>query len=77
MCTVSTVTCQHLFLAVCPICIDDFKNPTKTKCGHMFCKDCIEKALQYDSYCPTCKKPLRPITGKQPLGGTMTHTVQF
>lgn len=61
----------------CPICLDVFKMPLKTKCGHMFCKGCIEEALRHDSYCPTCKKPLRPITGKQPPGGTMTSLVCF
>ena len=63
-----------LFLE-CPICLDVFKMPVKTKCGHVFCKGCIEEALRHDPYCPTCKKPLRSITGKQPLGGTMTHVV--
>ena len=64
-----------LFLE-CPICLDVFKTPIKTKCGHVFCKGCIEEALRHDPYCPTCKKPLRSITGKQPVGGTMTTSVR-
>jgi deltex-like protein len=59
----------------CPICLEKFKSPVKTKCGHVFCKECIDKALEYDPYCPNCKKPLRAITGKQPTGGTMTFSV--
>ena len=59
----------------CPICLDGLKTPTKTKCGHQFCSACLSKALQYDPYCPTCKHVLRPIVGKQPRGGQMTHRV--
>jgi deltex-like protein len=58
----------------CPICLEKLKSPLKTNCGHTFCKDCLEKALEYDPYCPSCKTPLREITGKQPPGGTMTHS---
>ena len=59
----------------CPICLEAFKNPKETKCGHKFCTSCIQKALSYDPYCPSCKTPLRSIIGKQPPGGTMTHKV--
>ena len=62
-------------LLACPICLEAFKNPTKTSCGHAFCSGCLNKALQYDPYCPTCKKPLRTIVGKQPKGGRMSHRV--
>ena len=60
---------------ICPICLDEFTNPTRTKCGHQFCSGCLEKALKYDPFCPTCKQALRPIIGKQPQGGQMTHRV--
>ena len=59
----------------CPICLDGFKYPTRTKCGHQFCSSCLSKAMQYEPYCPTCKHVLRPIVGKQPQGGQMTQKV--
>ena len=59
----------------CPICLDTFTNPKHTRCGHKFCSGCLEKALKFDPFCPTCKQALRTIIGKQPVGGTMTHKV--
>ena len=61
--------------ADCPICLEVFKDPIKTKCGHKFCSTCLEKSLYYDPYCPICKKPLRSIVGKQPPNGTMSYQV--
>ncbi|XP_011022394.1 PREDICTED: polyadenylation factor subunit 2-like isoform X2 [Populus euphratica] len=39
----------------CPICMDEMKEATSTKCGHVFCKSCIEKALAVQKKCPTCR----------------------
>ncbi|KAJ6414950.1 hypothetical protein OIU84_003871 [Salix udensis] len=39
----------------CPICMDEMKEATSTKCGHVFCKNCIEKALAVQKKCPTCR----------------------
>jgi hypothetical protein len=48
----------------CPICYnklnsrkaDDFEDPVKTPCGHMFCKDCIFKWLGKGTRtCPCCR----------------------
>jgi len=60
---------------ICPICLDVFKNPVRTKCGHQFCSACLSKAIQYEPYCPTCKHVLQPIVGKQPQGGRMSQMV--
>ena len=65
-----------IFNSDCAICLERFTSPVKTKCGHIYCKKCIERALQFDPYCPTCKTPLRSVTGKQPHGGSMTHLVK-
>ena len=59
----------------CPICLSDFTDPFKTKCGHVFCRHCISEALQHSSFCPTCKAALRAIVGNQPVGGTMNVQV--
>ncbi|XP_063955642.1 uncharacterized protein LOC129262612 [Lytechinus pictus] len=45
----------------CPLCLSDFKNPTLLRCGHTFCKVCLE---DYDEQqygrnymeCPVCRK---------------------
>ncbi|KAF9686001.1 hypothetical protein SADUNF_Sadunf03G0113100 [Salix dunnii] len=42
-------------LFCCPICMDEMKEATSTKCGHVFCKNCIEKALAVQKKCPTCR----------------------
>lgn len=44
---------ENLF---CPICKTPFLNPHSTKaCGHTFCKDCLEHALQLRHACPICR----------------------
>ncbi|KAL0104028.1 hypothetical protein PUN28_017012 [Cardiocondyla obscurior] len=43
----------------CTICEKIMKEPTKIRCGHSFCKTCIEKILQKKSaHCPICKDSL-------------------
>ena len=61
--------------AECPICLSGFKDPVKTKCGHSFCRGCINEAVQHSPYCPSCKTAIRTIVGSQPNGGKMTVKV--
>ncbi|KAL0119376.1 hypothetical protein PUN28_007710 [Cardiocondyla obscurior] len=43
----------------CTICEELMKEPTKTRCGHSFCKTCIGRILQRKSaHCPICKTSL-------------------
>jgi hypothetical protein len=43
----------------CPICYDDFINPSITPCcSNKFCFDCITMALNNKSQCPLCKAEL-------------------
>ena len=41
---------------LCGICYDEYVNPTLTKCGHIYCYDCIKQALEYKKECPQCRK---------------------
>uniref|UniRef100_A0A670I153 Uncharacterized protein n=1 Tax=Podarcis muralis TaxID=64176 RepID=A0A670I153_PODMU len=38
--------------ATCPICLDFFKDPVTTTCGHDFCRGCLSR---YSGVCPICK----------------------
>lgn len=42
----------------CIICLDKVVNGSITKCGHIYCADCIRNSLSYKKMCPMCKKPL-------------------
>ncbi|XP_044744322.1 E3 ubiquitin-protein ligase bre1-like [Coccinella septempunctata] len=45
-------------LGECPICYESFseKQVVTTKCGHLFCKICIERVATTVKKCPTCRK---------------------
>jgi len=43
----------------CSICLDSMKNKeASTKCGHLFCFDCIKAAVKAQKKCPTCRLKL-------------------
>ncbi|KAM5193562.1 E3 ubiquitin-protein ligase RNF4 [Mantella aurantiaca] len=53
----------------CPICMDGYSEIVQsgrlivsTKCGHIFCSQCLRDALKNATSCPTCRKKL---TSKQ------------
>ncbi|KAI7795347.1 E3 ubiquitin-protein ligase DTX3L isoform X2 [Triplophysa rosa] len=53
----------------CVICMDNFNNKEKLKCGHEFCKDCIEQAVKHSGcICPICKMVFGKVEGSQPDG---------
>ncbi|KAA0708056.1 E3 ubiquitin-protein ligase DTX3L [Triplophysa tibetana] len=53
----------------CVICMDNIKNEKKLKCGHAFCKDCIDEAVKHNGkICPMCMKIFGKIEGNQPHG---------
>ncbi|OMJ82319.1 hypothetical protein SteCoe_17034 [Stentor coeruleus] len=39
----------------CPVCFGTIKDACVTKCGHLFCKDCIDECLNRRHECPNCK----------------------
>ena len=49
----------------CSICLDAYKNPTRTQCGHIFCRDCIWEWKNETNYfgekketCPLCRNKI-------------------
>ena len=44
----------------CAVCLDHPRNPTASKCGHIFCEECIKVSIQTFKQCPSCRTPLRP-----------------
>lgn len=48
---------------ICPICMENiFENePSSTNCGHLFCFECIQKAIRNSRKCPMCAKRLKNI----------------
>uniref|UniRef100_A0A0A9WHX1 E3 ubiquitin-protein ligase Bre1 n=1 Tax=Lygus hesperus TaxID=30085 RepID=A0A0A9WHX1_LYGHE len=47
-------------LPPCPICLDQTLLLASTKCGHVYCYDCISRAVSKQGRCPTCRAALRP-----------------
>ncbi|KAH8297982.1 hypothetical protein KR018_003695, partial [Drosophila ironensis] len=44
----------------CPICLSLPVMPVSTKCGHIFCVECLTKVLeQPPSACPLCRKTFK------------------
>ena len=41
---------------ICPICTENICGLYKTKCGHLFCEECIKEWLSENKKCPVCMK---------------------
>ncbi len=52
---------SKLDLEPCAICLEDIKEPHKTKCNHVFCKDCIVKWRKKKKDCPLCRTKIPGI----------------
>ncbi|KAM0071232.1 putative transcription factor C2H2 family [Helianthus debilis subsp. tardiflorus] len=44
----------------CPICLGPMTEETTTRCGHIFCKDCIIRSLSTGDRCPICRHKITP-----------------
>ena len=55
---------------ICTICTDPFWKPVfGAKCGHTFCRSCLEKWMVEDKSCPSCRKEIISLTSITVAGG--------
>ena len=61
----------------CSVCIV-FKIESKTilshslpRCGHTFCRSCLDQAFKVKRACPVCRLVYGQLIGNQPASGTM------
>ncbi|XP_070823542.1 tripartite motif containing 35-28 [Chaetodon trifascialis] len=40
----------------CPVCQGIFRDPVLLPCTHSFCRECLQRSLQYKRTCPLCRK---------------------
>uniref|UniRef100_A0A1A9ZYY2 RING-type domain-containing protein n=1 Tax=Glossina pallidipes TaxID=7398 RepID=A0A1A9ZYY2_GLOPL len=47
---------------MCPVCMESTvqRQPTSTRCGHVFCQSCIRQAIEFSRKCPLCKAQVLP-----------------
>ncbi|XP_076132379.1 putative E3 ubiquitin-protein ligase DTX3 isoform X1 [Alosa pseudoharengus] len=56
----------------CPICMGEMVDRTTLeKCGHTFCRTCLDQAFLVKRACPVCRLVYGQLIGNQPANGTM------
>lgn len=56
----------------CSICMGDIvEKTTLEKCGHSFCRSCLDQAFKVKKACPVCRFVYGQLIGNQPANGTM------
>ncbi|KAM8830088.1 putative E3 ubiquitin-protein ligase DTX3 isoform 1-T1 [Synchiropus picturatus] len=56
----------------CSICMGDMVERTMLeRCGHAFCRCCLEQAFKVKKACPVCRLVYGQLIGNQPINGTM------
>ncbi|KAI7794191.1 putative protein deltex-3, partial [Triplophysa rosa] len=57
---------------ICSICMGEIaEKTTLDKCGHTFCRSCLEQAFQVKKACPVCRLVYGQLIGNQPAIGSM------
>ncbi|KAG1961468.1 probable E3 ubiquitin-protein ligase DTX3 [Pimephales promelas] len=57
---------------ICSICMGEIvEKTTLDKCGHAFCRSCLEQAFQVKKACPVCRLVYGQLIGNQPANGSM------
>lgn len=60
--TLSALTEQLSKAVSCPICLEHVSDAVQLQCGHLFCRECVNRLLAMDNVrCPVCKEK----TGKR------------
>ncbi|KPP78799.1 putative E3 ubiquitin-protein ligase DTX3 [Scleropages formosus] len=58
--------------STCSICMGEIvEKTTLDKCGHSFCRACLDRAFQVKRACPVCRLVYGPLIGNQPANGSM------
>ncbi|MEQ2200964.1 hypothetical protein XENOCAPTIV_005550 [Xenoophorus captivus] len=52
----------------CPICLMALRNAIQTRCGHRFCKSCIEKSIRLNGTSPKPLRTLGPSISSEDIG---------
>ncbi|XP_028849626.1 putative E3 ubiquitin-protein ligase DTX3 isoform X2 [Denticeps clupeoides] len=56
----------------CSICMGEMVEKTMLdKCGHAFCRSCLDQAFRVKRACPVCRRVYGQLIGNQPANGTM------
>ncbi|KRK03975.1 E3 ubiquitin-protein ligase complex slx8-rfp subunit slx8 isoform X2 [Drosophila yakuba] len=63
----------------CPVCMDSVtkREPVSTKCGHVFCRECIQTAISATHKCPMCNKKLTARQFFRIYFGLFSATISF
>lgn len=57
---------------MCSICMGEMvEKTTLEKCGHSFCRSCLDQAFKVKKACPVCRLVYGQLIGNQPANGTM------
>lgn len=58
--------------STCSICMGDIvEKTTLERCGHSFCRSCLDQAFKVKKACPVCRLVYGQLIGNQPANGTM------
>ncbi|KAK2176734.1 hypothetical protein NP493_643g01042 [Ridgeia piscesae] len=49
----------------CSLCLRMLYQPITTPCGHVFCRSCLYRSLDYNNKCPLCKTSLSQFLAKR------------
>ncbi|XP_062314624.1 probable E3 ubiquitin-protein ligase DTX3 isoform X2 [Osmerus eperlanus] len=56
----------------CSICMGDMvEKTTLERCGHAFCRSCLDQAFKVKRACPVCRLVYGQLIGNQPANGSM------
>ena len=49
---------------ICELCYSVLFQPVTTSCGHTFCRECLQRSLDFRPECPYCRKSLNCIIAR-------------